>query len=478
MDSLKFGVTIPAVIITLDKPQQTYTSHSNISGMVSFTPARTTPFDSVEISLEGTSRTQVPTATKLAIGTHQFLHLLMPVSESAYPINHVAESGKTYRFNFTFAVPQKLLPTACRHRIANSNCLHDDHTQAPPSMPYSSDKQHDMSPMTVKIEYAIRAKLLHRSSGTGKVEIISQAFRPLHIIPDSADQPPLTFDLINNDYILQKSKTLRKSLFKGKLGTITATSAQPASFRFNPLSPAASSLSTSAPIHVRFDPIDSHDPPPKLGSINSRIRVSTFFSAEPYDSVPSHASMIQTQRPNCSVYETSMHLSTYETSSIKWEKQSERNVAPPLGSSILGRDSGYCTPSESVLASANSAAELAPSTSCDAGSQNDPYYTATIMVPVSLPKTKIWLPSFNSCLLSRVYTLDIALSVQNGTGVPASIIGLRVPVQVSSSSSQSGDTLADTVAENEELDDLAVLLDDRLDAASQIRGEDDILPQY
>lgn len=77
-----------------------------------------------------------------------------------------------------------------------------------------------------------------------------------------------------------------------------------------------------------------------------------------------------------------------------------------------------------------------------------PFYTASILVPVSLPKApqpsesssqtatytktpKIFLPTFHSCIISRSYILDLALSWHSpGTSVSMPHITLKTPIQI------------------------------------------------
>jgi hypothetical protein len=61
------------------------------------------------------------------------------------------------------------------------------------------------------------------------------------------------------------------------------------------------------------------------------------------------------------------------------------------------------------------------------------WYVASVALPVALPGTKTWLPTFNSCLVSRFYALELELAVHTpGAGVPATNISLKVPVQIAS----------------------------------------------
>ena len=62
---------------------------------------------------------------------------------------------------------------------------------------------------------------------------------------------------------------------------------------------------------------------------------------------------------------------------------------------------------------------------------NLPFYTTQLLVPISLPKDKVFIPTFHSCLASRIYVLDISLSILGSGGVASSTL-LKIPIQVSS----------------------------------------------
>jgi hypothetical protein len=67
----------------------------------------------------------------------------------------------------------------------------------------------------------------------------------------------------------------------------------------------------------------------------------------------------------------------------------------------------------------------------------NPFYTATILVPITLPANKTWIPTFHSCIVSRVYAIDLSLSVHTpGTGVPATSVVLHLPVQIAANGNQ------------------------------------------
>ena len=67
-----------------------------------------------------------------------------------------------------------------------------------------------------------------------------------------------------------------------------------------------------------------------------------------------------------------------------------------------------------------------------------PYYKAKVIVPVSLPTTKSFFPTFHSCLVSRVYLLDLTVSVhppatsKTTRSVSSTTVQLKIPLQIAS----------------------------------------------
>lgn len=67
------------------------------------------------------------------------------------------------------------------------------------------------------------------------------------------------------------------------------------------------------------------------------------------------------------------------------------------------------------------------------------FYTARVVVPVALPKgSKIFVPSFHSCLVSRIYGLDLYVSIQTpNTTVKDPTLHLKLPIQISTEGSSA-----------------------------------------
>lgn len=128
-----------------------------------------------------------------------------------------------------------------------------------------------------------------------------------------------------------------------------------------------------------------------------------------------------------------MSLPSRNLESIAWAKDDSSSVnasAPPLYEATApavqrgrrGSDSGYSTLSDREREGSKQEKGAAAGIS----------YTAEISLPLSLPSEKStrWLPSFHSCLVSRIYTLELSLSLANGTIVPNTSLSLKVPIRI------------------------------------------------
>ena len=67
-------------------------------------------------------------------------------------------------------------------------------------------------------------------------------------------------------------------------------------------------------------------------------------------------------------------------------------------------------------------------------SEDKPYWVTDLLYPVALSHDRRFVPTFHSCIVSRVYIIDLTLSYQPSSSSTrlSHNIGLKVPVQVSS----------------------------------------------
>ncbi|CAI7572963.1 unnamed protein product [Penicillium glandicola] len=395
-----------------------YTTGESIDGNVTVTVDYETRFDEIEILFEGVSRTSVERAACPGrTGSQQmFLKLRQPIDEMEYPTPRVLEAGRSYQYPFTFVIPDRLLPQVCTHAKKNAH-IHQSHTLLPPTLGdpilASNGKTllDDMAPTMSQIAYTIRASVLQKKlSGQGVVSIAGVA-KKIRIIPIVEEEPPVEISA-SLSLCTRKEKTVKRGTLRGKLGRIVASSSQPKPIQLlPPAGEPTDTVSTVATVNLRFDPVGDEQPP-QLGTMTSKLRVSTFFSAVPWDDFPSTNGMPLSQIGS-GLYPETIHLLTMCVASAQWTKQS-------MAADTLRRNSTDSSSSDS-------------STGPSSTFTGDTYYTASVVVPVTLPKSKAFVPTFHSCLMSRVYALDLSLSYHTpATNLMTPTISLRLPVQFTS----------------------------------------------
>ncbi|KAK8187488.1 uncharacterized protein BKA78DRAFT_298481 [Phyllosticta capitalensis] len=427
----------PAVTISLDGEHGSYmTSYSNLDkleGQVSITAPSDTRFDELDISLLGTSAAYVdkfntaPTMSARTDAKHLFLKLRQPIDEFDLPSPRILEAGRTYRFPFTFVIPAQLLPRSCQ-RFAN-NQVRSAHLSLPPSMGDWSVSGHggklldDLAPEMAKVSYKIVVRITRERENEDKSVCIVENNKKIRVKPAFEEQPPLAIDPKDTTYRLHEEKMIRKGMLKSKLGRLVMETQQPRSFHLpGPRTTDNWPITSSAKVTLRFEPADETCAPPKLGSLASKLRATTFYSTTPRTNFP-HRDTAFVDFSQGLYYEV-VPLSTRCMAAAQWEKH---GGASP---SVVRRDSGCSCSSNNSNKSASNTSHPAASSTYTPGST---YYTATLLVPLELPPNKTFPPTFHSCLLSRVYRLDLSLSISATTS-----LSLKVPIQISAAGSVEG----------------------------------------
>ncbi|KAK8162222.1 hypothetical protein IWX90DRAFT_237580 [Phyllosticta citrichinensis] len=468
----------PAVAISLNGEHGSYlTSYSNldkIEGQVSVTAPNDTRFDELEISLIGISAAYVdkfntaPTMSARTDAKHLFLKLRQPVNQFDLPSPQILEAGRTYQFPFTFVIPTQLLPRSCQ-RFAN-NQIRAAHLQLPPSMGDSSVSGYggklldDLAPEMAKVSYKINVRITRDRQTDEPPVCVVESSKKIRVKPAFEEQPPLAMDPKDSSYRLREEKTIRKGMLKSKLGRLVIETQQPRGLCLpGPRNTEYGPITSSAKVTLRFDPADDTCAPPKLGSLASKLRATTFYSTTPRTNFPHRDTAFVDFAQG--IYYEAVPLSTRCMAGAQWEKHSS---AP----GVVRRDSGCSCSSTN---SKSSASHPAASSTYIPGST---YYTTTLIVPLQLPVNKTWIPTFHSCLISRVYRLDLVLSINATTS-----LSVKVPIQISSTGSVEGNeeraqreeeaaaTLQRRLEEAEEIDAQAALLADANESDSTTSDE-------
>lgn len=278
----------------------------------------------------------------------------------------------------------------------------------------------DMVPVMSEIAYRLKVTVLKRNTEVpSRFYSLSSTAKKVRIIPATVEQPPLDVECdYNGGYRTRREKHVRKALLGGKIGRLSVTAAQPKPLQL----PARGGITTDCTVsshvklHVRFNPEHDEEQPPRLRSIMSKLKVLTYYSAHPWSTFPSKelASVYNTM--NKGLYTETVGLSSLCVVSAQWEKHDGTGCSEDSRRSSL----------ESGSSDGSSIHPLA-----SASFSGKPFYTAAILVPVSLPTNKAFVPTFHSCLTSRVYALDLSLTYQAlGAKILTPSISLSIPIQI------------------------------------------------
>ncbi|KAJ5621407.1 hypothetical protein N7528_006190 [Penicillium herquei] len=394
-----------------------YTTGDRVEGVANITVDHETRFDEIEIILQGNSSTLVERVScpGRTGAQHMFLKLRQPIEDSEYPTPRVFEAGRTYKFPFMFVVPDHLLPQVCTHPKKN-NQIHRAHTMLPPTLGDAMLSANgktlldDMSPSMSQIAYIVRVGVMKRSSSDPHItKALANVAKKIRIIPTMEEEPPI--DTSGHTYYRTRNeKTVKRGFLRGKQGQMVAEAVQPKPIRLLPLKcEPCETVSTVAKVQLRFEPVGDEQPP-RLGSMTSKMKSSTFYGCNPWEDFPSQSNGVPFSQVGQGLFNESITLSTMCVESAQWEKHSL--------SDIERRDSVNSTVSDIP-------------TSPSASFSGDTYYTASLVIPVSLPNSKVFVPTFHSCLMSRVYSLDLNLTYHTpGANVLTPSINLRLPVQI------------------------------------------------
>ncbi|KAF2427278.1 arrestin [Tothia fuscella] len=428
-------ISIPGIQGPAGNFVRSFSTLDRIEGTVNILSKTDIRFDDLEISFNGVEKTFVDklSSTTAMAGrsesTHRFLKLQQPIRNEDLPQPRILAAGRLYSFPFTFVVPSQLLPKSCGHKTTHEN-VKNAHLQLPPSFGvpelsgFGSSLLDDLSPDMSRVTYSIKA-ILVRNRDDGSDAVLVEATRKLRIKPVFEEQPPLDIDGISDEYCHRQEKSIRKGVFKGKLGRLVIEAGQPKSFRLPALPPGAElpPISTMAKVVLRFDPAEEHSPPPRLSSLSSKIKVTTFYASVPRRDFPDRASSLTDM--SAGYISDMISLSSMCVASVEWKKHESWE------SPVTRRDSALSTASALTMNSNTLSAAVIPDPS--ASYHGKLFYTATILVPIFLPKTKHLVPTFHTCLISRVYGLHLSLSTHGSPFGPS--LSVRVPVQISSEGS-------------------------------------------
>ncbi|KAK4103490.1 hypothetical protein N658DRAFT_420639 [Parathielavia hyrcaniae] len=399
-----------------------YTSGSPVVGDVTIATKRDVRFDSIHILLIGHTKTTFDGVSAPQEVTHTFLKLVMPIPEATYPVPRVLETDRTYTIPFNFVIPNQLTINACNHKRL-SDQLQDHHVLLPPSL--GGWQRDDMAPRMAQVEYIIKARVL-RDDGKTKTRIM-EVTKPIQVLPATPEEPPLDITKKDHLYTMSKTKTFRKNILSTKLGRITAEALQPGAAILSPDGRRVMSH-PMAQVKLTFDPENPRVLPPTITSVASKITAHTYYSSGTISDFP-----------NLGVWNTPYltdRRGQYFTSTpLPTVTLAEQPAWTPT--SLRRRDSGY--------GSSDTESEPAPSPSSQPTSKkgspspSSSGLHTTLGVPLSLPADKkTFVPTFHSCIASRVYTVHLTVNISSPRGGASTSVSLDVPLQQNAAAASPG----------------------------------------
>ncbi|KAJ9605460.1 hypothetical protein H2200_010117 [Cladophialophora chaetospira] len=413
-----------------------YATHDQIRGNLQLKFEKDTVVDDVTISLEGQSMTYheqeastTPTTARTT-SKHNFLRLSQPISADDLPEEDVAKAGVSYIIPFTFVVPEQLLPYSCSHRV-ESDEVKQMHLELPPSLGHQNFRYEghpfieDDAPDMAQITYSICAKVSSSAPPDQTPNWIEKR-KLIRIVPARSEEPPMHVNLNSVDYTLCQETSVKRGMFKiGKIGKLIAETSQPRSLHLpHPRNTSNEPVTTMVTINLRFDPVHFDDQPPPLEGVVSRLKIYTFYDTAPYTRVVEPHQFVGSSTKHGMCLE-SLELSSRPLRTLLWTRQNANSRLSPGG---LSRR----PPSQSTSTA------LPMRDASENYQEGSPCYRTSILLPISLPtmaspgRLKMFPPTFHSCLISRIYAVELDLSYHTpGSNVGASHINLQVPVQIS-----------------------------------------------
>ncbi|KAL4927776.1 uncharacterized protein BDV17DRAFT_117420 [Aspergillus undulatus] len=349
-----------------------------ISGTVAITATQSDlSFGNVHIWFQGEESTDIP-SSKPDKATHQFLKIVQPVDYDALFSPKVFKRGKRYEVPFVFSVPDYLLPASCRH---SDPLVRAAHLHLPPSCGdatiagFGGKLRDDSAPDACKVVYSINVKIERPDILSGIQYTMLERRLKVRIKP-AVGEVPLP-DLHTGSRLADEDCLYQQQSVKTATGagSLAMTLEQPERF-WHPLRDPISLISKAIRIVLVYTGAGAT--PPELKSLRAQIIVTT-------------------------IYTTSLDSETHP---------------PPKKRDFFNRPVNF---RDAELALSIPSIPRVRWTLDETGS-----YTATLLVPVTLPKDKSFVPTFHSCLISRVYSLAFQISVK-GAAEPWK---LRAPMQI------------------------------------------------
>lgn len=317
-----------------------------------------------------------------------FLQLDQPIDETHYTVKQISPSTMVYEIPFLFTVPAGVKDRPCAQPGGKT------HTALPPTLgdpriTRGKGMKNDMMPNSGQVSYQLNASALVYSSPSRRNSAMLTATEPLCVVPAGDRQTGDTSILCQN--VSNKACVTRGTLRRAA-GEMHIFSESPKPIQ----APRRGSLSdeygsTSVAVNIEFHPTADSDLPPYLDTLGSKLVSHTSLGVPP-SQLHCGLSTACFDRVHRCHYTDATKLPKIDVRSLQWSRRVTNH-----------HDHGMTRV----------------------------YYAARVIVPIVLPKTKVFVSDFQSCVVSRSYSADLSLSYRaTGTSFTTSSIYLQVPVSV------------------------------------------------
>ncbi|KAL2803180.1 hypothetical protein BJX63DRAFT_412837 [Aspergillus granulosus] len=382
---------------------QSFATGETIDGVVSVFSQGDLAFENLHISFIGEQSTSIPSATP-SKATHQFLHLIQPLEDSILPSPKIFRSRTRYEIPFSFHVTDYLPATACPH--TSHPLVKAAHLHPPPSLGdatiagFGGRLRDDLAPTACKIVYTIIVKLERPSITTGLQETIMEKRLKVRIKPHVGDIPLPDLDLgkLAEEYALFQ----RGDTQKGKL----AVTLEPPDCFWHPLGDTVSLISKAVKLVLVYEPPSSTATTsaardsvtlPELKSLRAQITATTLYTTRFDGPRPPQKQRDFFGRP-INFRDAEVPLELPSLPQLRWTRM-DTQTTPTMGSNPeLGPQP---VPGSTSTSTPGAGAGIS--------------YIATLLVPVTLTKDLSFVPTFHSCLISRIYSLNFQLEVKGAS---------------------------------------------------------------
>lgn len=299
----------------------------------------------------------------------RFLDIKFPLHESTLPPEKTFIKNQQYYFKFVFEVPDHLSEASCNHFICN-DLIRKAHLQPPPSFGdpiiagLGSSLCNDFAPPACKIIYMIQVRLNRKSYVSARQQIMLQKSLKIRVKP-TGDVFNSSLMYSGDQYCLEQSIDFPKARSKSTSGRLLATLIAPEYF-YLPLRGTDGLMHQTIRLCLRYEKNGGNGDMPRIYSLGGRITATTFFTESCHHDIPTKRKDIFGNRINFS--DSILTTFSYSIASLQWTSE-----------------------------------------------QSD-CYSATLLVPIKGSHPLI-IPTFHSCLISRIYTLDLLVKLHGARSI-------------------------------------------------------------